>query len=635
LKIRRTDIFLNFFIIWIMMFALLQYSTDDFDKKERKPESSIIQPENQCIVSGNGDLVLFDYFNTSVGYNDSIWDLESYGNGSVSWVDGEYFNMSAEKHAFRTLSSKQTFEVGHEINLRMRMQEAECIVCIGWTNQTPESGWNYLFWGDSVYIEGALSTLLLTHKYDEFPQRTFKQLPGIDASEFHDYRMVWNSTVIIAYIDGIRVGAIGGSMPDGPLHFKITITENRNMDTEGWICLDSIRILEHNSMITENPPFITLNSPGNGTLNLGRDQIDIVPVGSNGTLYWSWDGAANQTGNAPYDIRLPVAEGTHSIDVWCKDGYGYNNWANIRYVFETMGTPPMIYASWLSSSPSIDGVIYSGEWPGSSVQQYDLVRADGSEVAVNISVGCDSTFFYVAFDSPVPSGHDSRAAVIVTSNPDGHYHGTNETPVTSTYYTMGSPQAWDGYNELKFLGESSEQVIFEQKIEPVPSGFLASASEQGNHVHYEFRFPLSELDTSHGSTLGISFMLIPSGMGVHRYFYPIAYPWANASRLALVRLPLPPDTILIQIGVVGAIGFVAIASYFAFQRRSRMIETTTDTETIQRIIGIVESYDRISISRLSQMTNLKESETKEIVLQLISQKELVAEFSDDEVIRGE
>jgi hypothetical protein len=301
-----------------------------------------------------------------------------------------------------------------------------------------------------------------------------------------------------------------------------------------------------------------------------------------------------------------------------------------------MVTPPMIDAAWIAAAPAIDGVIQTHEWPSSSIQEFDLVRADGSSLALDISIGCDSTFFYVAIDSPVSSGHDSRAAVIVTSYPDGHYHGSNETPVTSAYYTMGSPQAWDGYTELKFLGETSDQVIIEQKIEPVPSGFLAYASEQGAHVHYEFRFPLSELDTSHGSTLGISFMLFPTGMGVHSYYYPIAYPWENASRLALIRLPLQPDTILIQVGTVGAIGFAAIALYFTYQKRFQIIETPgQDSEVNKRIMGIIESYDKISIDRLSQMTSLQENEAKQIVQQLITQKKLVAEIRNDEVIRGE
>lgn len=635
MKRNRFSSFLKIFLILMMMISMLQ-PVSFFSERHDSFELVQIQPEDSHAVSQNGDLVFSDYFNTSLGYNDSLWNLESYGNGSVSWVDGELFNMSAKTHSFRTLSSKQTFEVGHEMSLRMRMEEADTVVCIGWTNQTPTTGWNYLFWGDSVYIEGALSTLLLTHKYESEPYRTFKHLSGIDTSVFHDYRIVWNSSVIIAYVDGVRVGALGGEMPDGPFHFKIAITENRNVDTEGWICLDSIQIREHNSMITENPPFITLNSPGNTTLNLGGDPIDVVPIGSDGALFWSWDGAPNSTSVAPYNIRLPTSEGVHILDVYCKDGYGYNSWAHERYLLKTMVTPPTFDAEWFASSPAIDGIIQTGEWSSSSFSEFNLVRDDGSVVSLDISMGCDSSFFYVAIDSPVPSGHDSRAAVIVTGQPDGTYHGSNVTPVTTAYYTMSSPQAWSGYTELKFLNQTDENTVIQPKIEPVPSGFLASSSEQGTQVHYEFRFPLNELGTTHDSTLGISFMLFPTGMGVHSSYFPIAYPWVNASRLALVRLPIPPDTMLLQVGALGVVGFIAVALYFAYQRmpKSSAIDEY-DSELIERVTGIIESYERITIERLSQMTNTNESKVKEIVEQLIDQKKLEARFSDDEVIRGE
>ena len=540
MKIRRINLLLKAIFVWIIVTSQFQFVYIARDEKENGTQNAQEALRGKSSLSEKGNPVFEDYFNTSMGYNDTFWSLESYGNGSISWIGGELFNMSSKKHSYRTLSSKQTFVVGHEISIRMRMREEETIVCVGWTNTTADI-WNYLFAGDSVYIEAALSTLLFTQKRDDRSDKIVKHLPDVDMSEYHDYRIVWNSSVMISYIDGVRVGAIGGEMPEGPLHFKIAITENRDVETEGWVCLDSVRILEHHSLISESPPFITLNSPGNRTLNLGSDPIDVVPIGSNGTLFWSWDGTSNKTSTAPYDIKLPSEEGVHILNIYCKDGYGYGSWDHARYVFETMVTPPIIDAAWLMPSPFIDGVIQSGEWPAKSTQEYDLVRADSVATAVNVSIGCDNRFLYIAIDSPVPSGHDSRAAVILTGHPDGHYHGLNETPITSAYYTMGSPAAWEGYTELKFLGETPEHTIIEQKVEPIPQGFLAKSSERGTHVHYEFRFPLGELETAPGSTVGISLMLFPTGMGVHNSFYPIAYPWSNASRLAIVTLPLPPS----------------------------------------------------------------------------------------------
>ena len=318
-------------LLWIIVISSIQPATVIQSTNIETGVTSTATPSRyESYIIGEGSTVLQDDFDASLGYNTTLWDLESYGNGSVSWVDGEYFNMSVERHSFRTLSSKQIFSAGHEVTIKMRMMEDEALVCVGFTNTTASTGWNYLFWNSSLYFEEGQDTMLLVRKIGDPFERTAKILSGFDQSEFHTYRLVWNSSVAIAYVDGIRLGAIGGGMPSGPLRFKIAITENRNQTTDGWLCIDSIIIKEHNSMIDENPPFITLNSPGNGTLNLGGNLIEIVPIGSDGQLYWSWDGASNETGTEPYDIKLPETEGIHTLDVYCKDGYGYPTIYNQR-----------------------------------------------------------------------------------------------------------------------------------------------------------------------------------------------------------------------------------------------------------------------------------------------------------------
>jgi len=586
-------------------------------------------------IDSEGATVLQDDFDASLGYNDSLWDLESYGNGSVSWVEGEYFNMTAERHSYRTLSSEDAFSVGQEVTIRMSMQEDEAVVCVGFTNTTPTTGWNYLFYNDSLYFEEAYNTMLLTRKIGIPSERTAKILSGFNQSEFHTYRLVWNSTAAIAYVDGVRLGAIGGQMPSGPLHFKIAITENRNQITEGWLCIDSVTIKEHTSMIDENPPFITLNSPGNGTLNLPGEQIDVIPVGSDEQLFWSWDGAANESGFSPYEIFLPETEGLHTLDVYCKDGYGYENWDHVRYIFTTMVTPPMIDTAWCNPAPTIDGVIEQGEWPVLAGKIIEFVREDGTKQLVTIYLGSDDSFVYVGFDSPIPSGHDSRASLILNGLSNGTYQGRNVTPIITAYYTKGSPECWEGYDELKYIWEE-EASVRELKLEPIPSGFLSFSSEQGLNVHYEFRFPLEELSAESGSIIGIALMLFPTGMGVHNLFYPIAHPWNNALKLANLRIAQPPNTLLIQGGIaVGAIGLVAIAAYLGWTKRPRSTEVLAiESESIQRVKSIVESYDKISLERLSQMTNLSETEIKDIVSFLKDQKDLDARVVGEEIVRG-
>ncbi|TFG33557.1 hypothetical protein EU527_07785 [Candidatus Thorarchaeota archaeon] len=585
-------------------------------------------------VSSLGNSVLHDEFDSFPGYNQSLWNLESYGNGSVSWIEGDQFVMNASRHSFRTLTSMQTFEVGHEVLIRMKLIEEDAVVCVGWTNHTPMTEYNYLFGNSSVLFQGAHSTVLLEKVATDTGKRTFKMLSGIDSSVFHDYRMVWNSTVLIAYVDEIRMAVIGDTMPSGPLHFKIAITENRDIITEGSVIIDSITIREHHSMITESPPFISLDSPGNNTMNLAGDPIDITAVGHNGTIFWSWDGAANTSGDENCDIRLPASAGEHALEVYCLDGYGYDIWASARYVFNTMGEPPVLVAKRMSKLPTIDGIILSNEWPINTLHTLDLVRMDGIYFAVDVMIGSDDKFIYLAIDSPIETGHDSRAALIVDGSFDGVYNGNNETPTMSIWYNKGSPDAWEGYDELQAIVSSDDGYITYFRLVTIPIGFLSKSSVTPNGVHYEFRLPLNEFNVLPGSSLGISIMLYPSGMGVHNLFYPLLYPWENASRLAVLTIPTSISPIILTIGLSLSFGMIALVSYFGWKRKvagSSMV--VIESEESMRVLELIQSYDEITLERLSVMVGLSEAEIRERIRELGENNGVNIEITCDGIVK--
>ncbi|MBN2228582.1 MAG: hypothetical protein JW779_03240 [Candidatus Thorarchaeota archaeon] len=589
--------------------------------------------QNPVFTHSSEEPVLYDGFDEFPGYNQSLWNFESYGEGCVSWLVGDQFEMNASRHSYRTLSSIQTFEVGHEAVIRMKLQEEEAVVCVGWTNHTAITEWNYLFGGDSILLQGALSTVLLERVVTEYSQRTSRMLSGLDPSVFHDYRIVWNSSVIIAYVDDVRLGAIGDTMPSGPFHFKIAITEFRNVTTQGGVIIDSVTIREHHSMISEFSPFISLGSPGNSTINLGSDVIDIIPVGHDGLLYWSWDGALNSSSESPYDIRLPLVSGQHILDVYCRDGYGYDNWARERFVFITMGDPPELNAAWMSTPPTIDGIFLENEWPEISLIMLNLVRTDGLIIDVNVMIGSDERFIYFGIDSPVASGHDSRAALIIDETFDGVYKGHNGTPTRAIWYIKGSPDAWKGYDEIQVLNQSAQGVISNFKLTPIPSGFLSDSSVTSTGVHYEFRVPMEEFNAVPGTSLGISVMLYPSGMGVHNLFYPLTYPWENASRLAILHLATTLDISVLIVGSSLGIGFIALVTYFGWRRRVSGISTYIETEDSMRIVELIKSYDQITLERLSRMIGTSENELRNRIGELQSQNAIDVKISDNGTIK--
>lgn len=624
-------------IVTMILIALfLSFTSVQCNNKTTRTENlSYITEKREYVMPSNlGDSLLYDDFNEFPGYNQSIWNLESYGDGSVSWIVGEQFQLNASRHSFRTLNSIQTFRVGCEATIRMKFVEAETVVCVGWTNSTPMTGWNYWFGNSSVLFQGALSTVLLEKASTDTGARTSKMLTGVDSSIFHTYRLVWNSSVLIGYVDGERMAVIGDVMPTGPLHFKLAVTEFRNVTTNGGVIIDDVTIREHHSMISESPPFISLDSPGNNTMNLAGDSIDVTPVGHNGTLYWSWDGETNHSSENPYNIRLPSAAGEHILDVYCKDGYGYNSWARDRYVFRTMGTPPVLIATRVTEPPSIDGIIEKGEWPSNTRNTLDLVRIDGTIVPVNVSISSDKMFIYIAIDSPIKNGHDSRAALIIDGSLDNAYNGHNGTPVMSVWYNLGSPAAWEGYNELQALVSAEDGTISGFKITAEPEGFSARATVHNDGVQYEFRLPLDEFNAEAGSRLGISIMLYPSGMGVHNLFYPLIEPWENASRLGILVIPSSISPVTLGVGISLGIGVVALVAYFGWKRRNaRSSSMIIESKESMRVLELIQSYDEITLARLSRMAAKSENDIRAEIQEFVDTGKVNVEITQEGIVK--
>ncbi|TFF94361.1 hypothetical protein EU546_04995 [Candidatus Thorarchaeota archaeon] len=583
-------------------------------------------PSAVVLVNDSPSIFEDDFISSPTGFNTSLWTLESYGEGSTSWIEGEQFKMTAKRHSFRTLVSRRTFAVGHVVNIRMKLNEDETSLCVGWTNDTASTGWNYLFGSNSVLLEGALSSMLLQARHNDSSKETVL-LPGVDTSVFHDYRLVWNSSVLVAYVDGDRLGVIGSKMPEGPYHLKIALTEVRNMTTEGSVVIDRVSISHHQSMRSENPPFLVLSSPGNNTPNLFSDKVNIAAVGSDGTLFYNWDGADNSTATSPAALDMPPSEGLHELRVYCRDGFGYDNWASERYVFRMLSEPPEIEIPAFGAQPAVDGVRSPDEWPEDVCRHIDLYWRDGRVQDVPVYIAHNGQYVYFGVDSPVPSGHDSRAAVVLTGELGDRFVGSNTSPVMSVIYNKGSPSAWGGYDELCYLNESADGDCPWRKLEPQPTGFAYASDETETGVWYEFRLPLDEFDSRPGDYVGLAVALFPSGMSVHHMSYPLLDSWNDISRLAraylapIVTSPLP---------VVVPLALLATASIvYVLWRRHRAAPVPVLDESERRILEIVRSYDEISLDRLAQMTNLDSLSTRKAVSGLIESGELKAVLSED------
>jgi hypothetical protein len=145
-------------------------------------------------------------------------------------------------------------------------------------------------------------------------------------------------------------------------------------------------------------------------------------------------------------------------------------------------------------------------------------------------------------------------------------------------------------------------------------------------VHYEYRVPLSELEASAGDTLGISIMIHPSGLGVHSLYYPMVQPLQNGSKLALVELLPASLPVELYLGIVLGVGALAAVSYVLIRRREIVVVSKISEDSMRRLTDLVKSYEEISINRLSRLAGLSETETEDVIRDLIDQGVLEADY---------
>ncbi|MFX0064440.1 MAG: SBBP repeat-containing protein [Candidatus Hermodarchaeota archaeon] len=81
------------------------------------------------------------------------------------------------------------------------------------------------------------------------------------------------------------------------------------------------------------PPSIELISPTNNSIQVAGTVIDLTIIDDFGLshVFFNWDGTANITLGAPYDVVLPAGAGDHVLRVYANDSI--DSWTSATYVF--------------------------------------------------------------------------------------------------------------------------------------------------------------------------------------------------------------------------------------------------------------------------------------------------------------
>jgi len=94
--------------------------------------------------------------------------------------------------------------------------------------------------------------------------------------------------------------------------------------------------------VDNTPPSIEITAPQNGTSLKSGVAIHVTVTGSNGSLYYAWDGGTNSSIHYPQEnvVYSPKNEGNRILYLYSSDIAG--NWAKAVYEFIIDNTPPSI-----------------------------------------------------------------------------------------------------------------------------------------------------------------------------------------------------------------------------------------------------------------------------------------------------
>lgn len=188
---------------------------------------------------------------------------------------------------------------------------------------------------------------------------------------------------------------------------------------------------------------------------------------------------------------------------------GGNLWAGVPITVRTSAAPApeSLSSPYLGAgAPTIDGSVGAGEWASAASYTRTLTAyAGGNPQPMTYRFCNDATYLYVAIESGLPSGWDSKAQLNFDGDHNHAKNGQASSPQGDFRIGQASPSGWSGYSLYMYqnasLGWDAAQGWDRSVARPAGA---SSASSGSSAVSYEFRVPLSVMGVSPGATVGFT-----------------------------------------------------------------------------------------------------------------------------------
>ncbi len=260
---------------------------------------------------------------------------------------------------------------------------------------------------------------------------------------------------------------------------------------------------------------VQVNLPDNYTVNgflyKGNSTItsalgsSFLPMGP-GSIQVSFPGGPiNQSGlDGPYSVFLLLLEaGSSSVlgtNITTTQAYSH-------LAFDAPAPVTPIQSSFATATPTIDGVISSGEWNDSTV--VNLTAISGNTLPAYLFVKNNDTMLYMAYDAigdTTQDPFDVAALAFDTGNDAVASNGHEDQFVQgATGFNPAGQSHWvyrTSSNNWTLLDAPYNQSLPNEAGLESAWGFAASPGLAANHRSYEFAIPLALLASGPGPTLG-------------------------------------------------------------------------------------------------------------------------------------
>jgi hypothetical protein len=575
-----------------------------------------------------GEHVMSDEFvSAPFGFNSSLWTLTTHQNPTLTWTDGESLVLNSEMFKFATLESLVETGPGVIVEFNASFTKGQSYFGIGWADEYQDSQdeWisNLRVCQNGVFIDYWDKDLFLVTYRDG--RRVAIGISNINITEEHQYTLVWSESLVRVCIDDIEHATSSMHIPSVDLPLIITTSGHHYRVGHDQLIIDRIAIYTRELSQLYTYPRISLLWPENTSTVFSYDEIDLEIEGELGVGYYSWDGEANSTFLAPWDIKVPTVQGLHNLEVCAENAEG--GWSSAYLEFTVIIEELSLSTPDLRLEPLIDGIVSGEEQRVLTKVQSSLRGEDRIEIPFVLYLGYFNESLYIAAVTTLQDRYHSSISLFVDGEGNGIW-GDSElgSEIHDICITSPTPRA------------GSVGTITQKGHEVNPVGVVYDCGLNEAGVTAEFLIPVDSVGGN--SSLGLGIGIVVSHGGFNSY-YPAGISLNEMSALLIIKSSGLISTVLMD-GVIltlGAVGCLLIVAGYISVRTKRPhspIEERLADEQLERIRILLHSHPEISIDRLALLANT-DTVTVKTSIDMLVERNLLAppiENSGRRVVRS-